>query len=264
MPKRFDMFDVLKPNKAISQHTQLAIVVGYIVLTLGAWTLASGELLPSPIEVGHAFLNLSREGLFYEMYQSFSCNLEAIGISMVISLFLSYLTVLPIARPLVEFCSKARFFGITGFTVLFTILFGGGHGLKLALLVFGMSVFFVTSMAAVVASIPRAEFDHARTLRMSEWRVVWEVVVLGRIDMAFEVLRQNAAIGWVMLTMVEGLVRSEGGLGSMMLNENKHFKLAAVFAIQIVVLVVGYLQDRAIVWTKKLVCPYADLTLERQ
>ena len=78
---------------------------------------------------------------------------------------------------------------------------------------------------------------------MGEWRVVWEVVVRGTADKALEVLRQNAAIGWMMLTMVEGISRSEGGVGAMLLNQNKHFHLAEVFAIQLLILLVGVLQD---------------------
>src|SRR5437763_14056982 len=111
------------------------------------------------------------------------------------------------------------------------------------MLVFAMTVFFVTSMAAVIVQIPKGTFDHARTLRMKEWRVVGEVVVLGTADKAFEVLRQNAAIGWMMLTMVEGVVRSQGGVGAMLLNNMKYFKLPEVYAIQIAILIVGLLQD---------------------
>jgi NitT/TauT family transport system permease protein len=141
---------------------------------------------------------------------------------------------------------------------------GGGRPLKLVLLVFGMTVFFVTSMAQVVAAIPKGKFDHARTLKMGEWRVVWEVVVLGTIDQAIEVLRQNAAIGWMMLTMVEGISRAEGGVGAMLLNQNKHFHLPAVFAVQLLILSVGLLQDYGIGALKRVVCPYADLGLERR
>jgi len=141
---------------------------------------------------------------------------------------------------------------------------GGGHTLKLALLVFGMTVFFVTSMAAVILDLPKERFDHARSLGMSEWRVVWEVVILGTADEAFEVLRQNAAIGWMMLTMVEGISRAEGGIGAMLLNQNKHFHIAEVFAIQIVILAVGIAQDYAIGALRSLFCPYAVLTLERK
>jgi len=99
---------------------------------------------------------------------------------------------------------------------------------------------------------------------MSEWRVVWEVVVLGTADQAIEVLRQNAAMGWMMLTMVESISRSEGGVGAMLLNQNKHFHLAEVFAIQGLILLVGMTQDYGIGVAKRLVCPYSVLTLERQ
>ena len=90
---------------------------------------------------------------------------------------------------------------------------------------------------------------------MSEWRVVWEVVILGTADQAIEVLRQNAAIGWMMLTMVEGISRSEGGVGAMLLNQNKHFRLAEVFAIQVSILMVGLVQDYGIGVTQAAAAP---------
>src|SRR5207302_9454566 len=135
-------------------------------------------------------------------------------------------------RPIVMAISKGRFLSLVGFTFVLMLMVENGHQLKTGLLIFGVTVFYVTSMAAVVLQIPRADFDYARTLRMSEWRVVWEVVILGTADKAFEVLRQNAAIGWMMLTMVEGIARAEGGVGVMLLNQSKHFRLADVFAIQ--------------------------------
>jgi NitT/TauT family transport system permease protein len=94
--------------------------------------------------------------------------------------------------------------------------------------------------------------------------VVWEVVIRGTADQALEALRQNAAMGWMMLTMVEGVVRSEGGIGAMMLNENKHLQLDAVFALIGVVLVVGVVQDAALAWLRRTVCPWAELACERR
>ena len=204
------------------------------------------------------------QGLGQELIQSFSLNIQAIGYTALISMVLAYLTVMPFFRPLVSALSKGRFLSLAGFTLVFTLMVGGGHPLKLSLLVFGMTVFFLTSMASAISEIPKEEFDHARTLRMSEWRVVWEVVVLGTADKAFEVLRQNAAIGWLMLTMVEGISRAEGGVGAMLLNQNKHFHIAEVFAIQLTILLVGLLQDYGIGIVRRLVCPYAGLTLERK
>jgi NitT/TauT family transport system permease protein len=253
------------PNRAISRTTLRIIVASQVAIALLIWINSPFKVLPQPGEVFRAFRELwFEQGLGRELWTSFSMNLEALALTVAISLVLSYLVVVPAFRPIAVAVSKGRFLGLAGLTFLFTLMFGGGRPLKISLLVFSMTVFFVTSMASVVLEIPRERFDHARTLRMNEWRVVWEVVILGTADRAFEVLRQNAAIGWMMLTMVEGISRSEGGVGAMLLNQNKHFHLAEVFAIQLTILVVGLLQDYGIGVTRRLLLPYADLTLERR
>jgi NitT/TauT family transport system permease protein len=236
-----------------------------VAIALLIWFTSPFKVLPRPDEVLQALRGLWMEqGLGPDLWISFKLSLEAIAWTTAIGLALSYLTVLPLFRPIAAAISRGRFLSLVGFTFIFTLMVGGGHQLKLWLLVFAMVVFFVTSMTAVIAAIPKEKFDHARTLRMSEWRVVWEVVVLGTADQAFEVLRQNAAIGWMMLTMVEGIVRLEGGIGVMLLNQNKAFHLADVFAVQLVILLVGMLQDYGIGVLRSVVCPYADLTLERR
>ncbi|MDQ2730980.1 MAG: nitrate ABC transporter permease [Armatimonadota bacterium] len=259
------ILDVFRPNQAVSGRTMSVIIAVEVVIALLVWLNSPFKVLPRPDEVLGALRGLwMQEGLGQELIISFKTNLEALLWTVILSLGLAYLTVIPVFRPVVAAVSKGRFLSLVGFTFIFTLIFGGGHPLKTSLLVFAVTVFYVTSMASVVAAIPREEFDHARTLRMSEWRVVWEVVVLGTADKALEVLRQNAAMGWMMLTMVEGIVRSEGGVGAMLLGESKHFRLAEVFAIQIVILVVGLLQDYGIGLIRRVVCPYAYLTLERQ
>lgn len=252
------------PNKALSKGAMRIIVVLQVVAFLLVWMNSPFAVLPKPAEVYYAFLTLVRQGMFGEVITSLELNIKAIAYTLLISLVLAYLTVMPFFRPLVLALSKGRFLSLVGFTFVLTLMVGGGAPLKTWLLVFGMTVFFVTSMAAVVAEIPRDAFDHARTLRMGEWRVVWEVVVLGTADKAFEVLRQNAAIGWMMLTMVEGISRSEGGIGAMLLNQQKHFHIAQVFAIQITILFVGLFQDYIIGVVRRLLCPYAYLSLERK
>lgn len=253
------------PNRAVSANTLRIIVAFQVAIVLLIWINSPFRVLPQPDEVLRAFQGLWMEqGLGRELGTSFMINLQALGLTLVISLLLSYLTVIPAFRPIALAISKGRFLGLIGLTFVFTLMVGGGRPLKVSLLVFGMTVFFVTSMASEVLSIPREKFDHARTLRMNEWQGVWEVVILGTADRAFEVLRQNAAIGWMMLTMVEGISRSEGGVGAMLLNQNKHFRLAEVFAIQITILLVGILQDYGIGALRRLLLPYADLTLEKR
>lgn len=265
-PRRRPPFlNLFLPNRAIAPSALWLVAAVEAALFLALWALSPYKVLPNPLEVLSALSNLwLNQGLGRELATSFTLNVLALLWASVISLGLAYLTVIPVFRPLVAAISKGRFLSLAGFTFIFTLAVGGGRPLKLSLLVFAITVFYVTSMASVIAAIPRGEFDHARTLRMSEWRTVWEVVILGTADKAFEVLRQNAAMGWMMLTLVEGIVRSEGGVGSMLLAESKHFLLAEVFAIQVVILIVGLLQDYAINFARRMACPFADLTLERR
>jgi NitT/TauT family transport system permease protein len=252
------------PNRVVSKPVMMIIIAVEVVIALFVWSTSKYDVLPRPGEVLTALRDLwMNKGLGQDLATSFTLNLEALFWSTLISLGLSYLTVLPVFRPVVAAISKGRFLSLVGFSLIFTLMVGGGRPLKLSLLILGMTVFFVTSMAAVVEQVPKKAFDHARTLRMSEWQVVWEVIILGTIDVAFEVLRQNAAIGWMMLTMVEGISRSEGGVGATLLNQSKYFHMSEVFAIQLVILLMGMFQDYGIGLLRRLCCPYADLSRER-
>lgn len=239
------------------------IVIFQVAVFLAIWVMSPFKILPRPGEVLQALQTLwAEQGLGRALMASFAFNLQAVLISAAVSLVLAYLSVIPFFRPFVTVLSKGRFLSLVGFSVLFTVILGGGHTLKLSLLVFGMTVFFITSMAAVVADIPRSDLDYARTLHMSDWRVVFEVVILGTADKALEALRQNAAMGWMMLTMVESIVRSEGGVGVLLLNNEKYMKLSEVFAIQLTILVVGLFQDAIIGLAKRVLCPYSYMVTE--
>jgi len=255
---------VFSPNAVLSKNIIRILIAVQVTVVLLVWLMSPLVLFPKPGEVLRSLGDLWEQGLGSELITSFYLNLEAIALATVVSLLLAYATVMPFFRPVVALLSKLRFLSLVGLTFFFTLMAKSGHQLKLSLLVFSVSVFFVTGMADVIDSIPKEKYDLARTLRMGEWRVVWEVIVLGQVDKAFDVLRQNAAIGWMMLTMVEGIVRSEGGVGTILLDQNHHFRLAAVFAIQMTILLLGLIQDYGIGMTKNMLCPYAALTLERK
>ncbi len=59
--------------------------------------------------------------------------------------------------------------------------------------------------------------------------------------------------------MVEGISRSEGGggIGALLLNQYKHLRLAHVYAILVVVLVMGLLIDWGMGALGGLLCPWA-------
>ncbi len=238
----------------------LALIGFWLAIALLAWLAMPFATLPKPGEVWSALGSLWwTHGMGPELYTTLKLIGHALLLTVVISMALSYATVIAFFRPVVAAASKLRFLGITGLVVPFTLITGGGYTLKVWLLTFGMATFFVTSMAQVVMDIPREQFDHMRVLGASELRIWWEVVVRGTLDKALDVTRQNLAMGWAMITMVEGISRAEGGVGAMILNQNKHFLLAEVYAILFAILLLGLLMDYGMGLLSAILCPYAQL-----
>src|SRR5258708_22365584 len=99
-----------------------------------------------------AIRSLFQHGLAADMAVSFGLNLESLAWSSLISLGLAYLTVLPVFRPIVTAISKCRFLSLFGFTFIFTLMLGGRRPLKVSLMVLAVTVFYVASIAAVVAA----------------------------------------------------------------------------------------------------------------
>jgi NitT/TauT family transport system permease protein len=257
--------NAFRPNRQVDGRTALVLVVGWAVAAFAVWILSPWKSLPGPGEVWRAFGNLWwHEGMGPELGTTLRLILHALVLTVVVSMALSYATVIPFFRPLVEAISKLRFLGLTGLVFPFTLLTGGGYALKVAMLTFGMATFFVTAMSQVVMEIPREQFDHMRVLGASEWRIFYEVVVRGTLDRALDILRQNLAIGWAMITMVEGISRAEGGVGALILNQNKHFLLAEVYAILFAILVVGLLLDYGMGVAVRILCPHVALERMRR
>ena len=253
-------FGVFNPNHVVGGRVAGLIVAFWAAVALLLWFASPWKTLPTPPDVIHALADLWwNDGLGPELFTTLKLIFHATLITSVLALGLAYLTVVPAMRPLVQAASKLRFLGITGLVFPLTLLTGGGYALKVALLTFGMASFFVTSMAETVLEIPRSEFDHMRVLGASELLIVWEVVVRGTLDRALEVLRQNVAIGWSMITMVEGISRAEGGIGALILNENKHFRLEDVYALLLVILLVGLGIDALVGLLRTILCPHARL-----
>lgn len=251
------------PNTPIPVAAERFIAATYGVLTLLAWATFPSKLIPGPIGSIGALPHLWREGLGVELFTSLTLNLQAVSIMTVVSLIVAYGTALPALRPLAIGFSFARFNSFIGLSLILTLFIGDPHWIKVILLVIGMSVFTVPSLVAMIESIPAESYDHARTLHMNEWRVLWEVVVLGQIHEVLDILRTNCAMGWMLLPEVEGLFRTEGGVGVLLLTENKYFKLEDVYGIVFLFCVFGLMQDAALQFIKRVLCPYAFINMER-
>jgi len=255
----------IEPNRVTSRGELRMLGAVWLGALLIGWANSASGVLPSPAEVMRALRSLIFEqGLFAHLSSSLYTSLLALVWAGVLSALLCYSAVLPAFRPLSTLIGNLRFWGFAGVSVAFTLWFHGGRELKVALLTFGMTGFFVTGLRDELRVIPRERYDYARALGMNEWRVAWEVVILGTCDRFLDLMRQNAAMGWMLLTMVEALVRSDGGIGVLLANQSKHLDLASIAALQTVIFGVGLLQDLALASLKRVLCPWALLKVEDQ
>lgn len=258
------MLKYIKPFEYINSTSFKILAIGQAVLLFAIWFMLPDSILPSPIEIAQAWHNLaSTQGMMVELGRSAMVILKAIMLSAIITGLLSFIATAAILKPTITWMTSLRFLGFAGITFLFTLLTSDGTELKLWLLTFGLTAFQLTNSLGVINNIKQEEIDYARTLRLDGWQLSYEVAFRGKLDDALDIIRQNAAIGWTLLSMVEGLVRSDGGIGAMLLNHSKHLHLSSIFAIQLTILAYGILQDYALKGLREQLCPYLKFSNKR-
>ncbi len=251
--------NVLLPFTPFSARRIQLLVAVQASLALAIWFGGGSLALPTPGACARAWLALAHnQDLLGELAASVKVLLLSLAIASVLSLAIAAASTAPLFAPMARFASAMRFLGFAGLTYVFMLLTNDAYQLKVALLVFGISVMMVTAMLAEVAAIPPQLVDHCKTLGMQNWRITYELVVLGKADVFLDLVRQNAAVGWTLLTMVEGLTRAQGGIGALLLNQNRYFQLDGVFAIQFTILAYGLTQDAMLGMLKQALCPYSQ------
>lgn len=249
-----------KPFEEVTKNQRWLITATWIVLVLGYWIFSSAgskHLFPTPSQVWDGFQSLYREGLVVHIFSSLGLCLQAAVLSIIISLIIVYLSPLPAIKPVASALSKVRYLPLTGITFYLAIMVNDARSMQIGVLFIFMSLYFITSLIAVLKDIPQDEIDHARSLKCSRWEVLWEVVIKGRMDYVLEVLRQNLAIIWMMLVTVESILVAAGGLGVLIKNSDKFMNHGRIVALQIVILFVGLGLDYILTITRKSVFKYS-------
>jgi NitT/TauT family transport system permease protein len=250
-----------KPLEDINKTGKNTILISWLVLLLSFWTICSlGEthLFPTPSQVLNGFKDLWHEGLIVHLTSSLWLCAQAVFFSVLISLILAYSTALPFFKPVGTFISKLRFLPLTGIAFYISIVINDARTLQVWVLVVFMSTFLTTSLMNMVKDIPQEEFDHARTLGCNRWETLWEVVIKGRFDYVFELVRQNLAIVWMMLVTVESILAAAGGLGFLIKNGDKLGDNGKVITLQIIIVLVGLSIDFGITKLRKSLFRYSN------
>lgn len=250
------------PFEKISKSQRTIILVLWIVVLATIWIVGtSGQkhLFPSPSQVLEGFTGLYNEGLVEHIFNSLKLCFLSIFLATMIAMLFAYSWPIPLLKPVAEFVTKLRFLPFTGLSFYITLVIHEARNMQVWIMVIFLTTFLTTSLIAVIRDIPQEEFDHAKTLKCNRWEVLWQVIILGRIDYIIDSIRQNLAITWMMLVTVESIVVASGGLGFLIKNSDKFMNHGRIIALQIVILLIGLTLDWGINFIRKTLFRYSKI-----
>lgn len=250
----------VRPFETLSNRQTLAIKITWLLGLVGYWFLMTSgtkKLFPSPAQVWEGFVSLYNEGLVVHIASSLGLCLQATFISIVCSLVIAYTYPIPLWQPVAKTLSRLRYLPLTGITFYLTMLVHKARSMQVWVLVIFMSLYFITSLLAVIRDVSAEEINHARSLKCNRWEILWEVIIKGRFDYVIDVLRQNLAITWMMLVTVESILVAAGGLGVLIKNSDKFMNHGRILALQLVILLVGLGIDWALNAIRKSLFRYS-------
>jgi NitT/TauT family transport system permease protein len=234
-----------------------------------AETMSSTELLdnwiynlvrpfPSPNEVATALHNMwAKHQLLSHVWSTLKLNVVGLLYSTIISLIISYLSVIPVFQPFNTFVKLLRYIPFIGFTLIFFSLFTIGWPTKVAMLTTGMTFFLVTSMTDEISSISRMKYELAKVLGYNDWQIFYNVVVRPTLPQMIDMVAQNAAIGWIMITSIETYSRNEKGIGTQLYAYYSTNNLPEVYALLLIIGLIALLEDNLFYLLKRYLFPYS-------
>lgn len=165
----------------------------------------------------------------------------------------------PMFQSFAVFCRKFRFLPSVGLSFLFMKLTDNSSITASWLMIFGITTFMVDGAVGIALSVTKDDVSYAKTLRLSRWEIFRELIILSKLPIFFSMAISNFAIAWMLLSSIENLIKSSGGIGVVMAESQKYFHLEEVYAIQILILLTGITVDFALNWINNWLFPYITL-----
>lgn len=257
MSKLLTPFEYLKPRKLNR------IYIGWFLAIILLWFITSftGEthLFPTiPQVIGSYSELINKFDLMPHLFQTFGLSFKSVLISIILSMVVVYLTPLNLLKPLGTILSQLRYLPFVGLSFFMAILFPEGRNLQTSILVLFTTTFLITTLLSYLKDIPQEEFDNAKTMGMTRWEILWEVVIIGRMDYVFEAVRQNLAIVTMSIVTVETILPSMGGIGFLLGSQSKLGNHDSIVALQLLILLGTIFLDNAINFARKKLFPYSN------
>ena len=256
---------VFQLRQAIPERLRWPIAAASVLFPLLVWAAVSATgivdplFLPTPASVARAFGRLASSGdLWADVRVTLTRVAIGFGIVVLISVPLGVaMGTWPAARALFEpMIGLVRYMPAPAFIPLLIIWLGLGESSKIALLVIG-TVFFNTLMSAdAAAQVPEELINVTYTLGASRWEVVRKVVLPFSLPGLLDAMRVNIAATWNLVVVAE-LIAAQQGLGYRIVRAGRFRQTDTIFAVLIVIGVIGVLMDLGFRVLRNRLSPWA-------
>ncbi|MEL6866640.1 MAG: ABC transporter permease subunit [Bacteroidota bacterium] len=215
-------------------------------------------LLPTPGSVVTSYPDLINEDqLFYNTTRSIWLNIQGYFWAVLISIPIGFLIGLfPLFRGMFSKQVDAlRYLPLTALTGLFIIWFGIEDQMKIAFLAFGIIVYLLPVVVQRIDEVQNVYLKTVFTLGATDWQTIRTVYFPSVMSRLIDDIRILTAISWTYIIIAE-LVNRQGGVGSLIYIKARQGQVQKVFAILIVIIIIGFLQDRIFVFIDKRLFPH--------
>jgi len=215
-------------------------------------------LLPSPIKVVNALPDLNKNddvigNTFYSIKLNFLGYLVAILVSIPIGFILG---LIPLFRGLFsQIINSYRFIPLTAVTGIFIMWLGLGSEMKVSFLAFGIIVYLIPVVIQRIDEVQNVYLNTVFTLGANSWQTIRTVYIPYVFSKIIDDIRVLTAISWTYITIVE-MLNKGGGIGELIWTAKRQSRIDKAFAILIIIVVIGILQDRLFVVIDKIFFPH--------
>jgi len=218
-------------------------------------------VLPPPSKIPGAFRQLiAHDELVANTSRSIWLNVQGYLWALLISLPIGFLLgLIPLFRGLFSRQIDAlRYLPLSALTSLFIVWFGLEDKMKIAFLAFGILVYLLPVIVQRIREVESVYVQTAFTLGASSWqsfRVVYFPAVFSRL---MDDIRVLTAISWTYIIIAE-LLNRQGGIGGLIFIKSKMGQIDRVFAMLLLIILIGFLQDRILSYMDTRLNPHKYL-----
>jgi NitT/TauT family transport system permease protein len=233
----------------------IIIFFWYLVTTFGG---ISNTIFPKPQDVFTSFGELQKQyGLGHNTWYSVKLNFLGYLEAIVIAIPLGFIIGLfPIFRGLLsKWVDAIRFIPLTAVTGLFIGWFGIELGMKVHFLAFGILIYLLPIIVQRIDQVDKIHLQTAWTLGANNWNTFRHVYFPSVISKISDDIRVMVAISWTYIIVAE-LINKEGGVGALIFTATKQSRVDMVFAILILIIAIGYIQDLLFKYLDYILFPF--------